>query len=181
VTAIRVGDEQVYSTLFRELYLPLREFAATYAGNAALADEIVQEVFLDLWIRRAKWSPRFGVRAYLFRAVRNRATDTLRHARTEHDATRQTMGDDHGLPAGMGEAPVAPGADADLQEFAAALRDVLRTLPPARYRAAMLRWRHGLSYVEIAQTLHTSVASATMHVARAREAVRPVVERFTAE
>lgn len=173
---VRAGDEAAYTTLFRTLHTSLREFAATYTGNAALADEIVQDVFLDLWVRRETWSPRFGIRAYLFRAVRNRATDVIRHVQTDRVALAASD-----TPTGMGEPPVAPGADADLRDFAAALRDVLRTLPPARYRAALLRWRHGLGYAEIAQTLGTSVASVTMHIARAREAVRPVIERYTTE
>jgi len=173
---IRAGDQDAYSALFRELYPSLREFATTYTGSVALADEVVQDVFLDLWVRREGWSPRFGIRAYLFRAVRNRATDVIRHAHIEADSTRVASND---VPAGMGESPVAPGAEADLRDFAAALRDVLRTLPPARYRAVLLRWRHGLSYAEIAQTLGTSVASVTMHIARAREAVRPVIDRYT--
>jgi len=78
---IRAGDEGAYAELFREVHVALREFATTYVHSAALAEEIVQDVFLDLWIRRVEWAPARGIRAYLFRAVRNRATDTTRRSR----------------------------------------------------------------------------------------------------
>jgi RNA polymerase sigma-70 factor (ECF subfamily) len=178
VLRIRAGDEVAYAKLFTDLHVALREFATTYVGSAALAEEIVQDVFLDLWIRRADWAPSHGIRAYLFRAVRNRATDTMRHQKIADQ--RRSLVESESGGAG-GEVFSLPGADADIREFALALHAIFRELPSARRRAAFLRWRHGLTFAEIAEVMGTSVASVTMHVQRAREAVRPVIEKFTAE
>jgi RNA polymerase sigma-70 factor, ECF subfamily len=175
VESIRRGNEHAFSELFLEFHISLHEFATTYVGSAAVAEEIVQDVFLHLWIRRAEWNPARGIRAYLFRAVRNRATDDVRHRqvgeRIHHFADTAS--------AGMGEAPAVPGDDTDVRAFAIALYEVLNHLPSARRQAAFLRWRHGLSFAEIAEALGTSTASATMHIQRARDAVRPVIEKFT--
>jgi RNA polymerase sigma-70 factor (ECF subfamily) len=175
VLRIRAGDDEAYGALFTELYPQLHEFASTYVRNVAVAEEIVQEVFLDLWVRRAEWDPRAGIRAYLFRAVRNRAANAIRDA---HTALRL----DSALPdAGLGEPPESPDVTDPSDALAKALAPTIATFPPARRRAALLRWRFGLSYAEIAEALETSVASVTMHIARAREAVRPAVERYLAE
>lgn len=172
VRRIRAGDEEAYGALFAELYERLQEFCATYVGTVAIAEEIVQDVFLDLWVRRAEWNPQGGVRAYLFRAVRNRAINVVRDRRT---AGRLNPVD---VDAWMGTPAPPPDTESPSAALAAALAPVLETLPPARRRAALLRWRFGLAYVEIASILGTSVASVTMHIQRARETVRPVVEGY---
>lgn len=178
VLQIRAGNEAVYAELFTELHVPLREFATTYVGSATVAEEIVQDIFLDLWIRRAEWAPHRGIRAYLFRAVRNRATDAVRHVAIAERSQPWLAGESGVIG---GEAVPLPDVESDLRDFALALRKVLNELPVARRRAAFLRWRHGLTFAEIAESMGISVASATMHVQRAREAIRPVVERYTTE
>jgi RNA polymerase sigma-70 factor (ECF subfamily) len=175
IALIRAGDAVAYDALFVELYAPLREFCVTYVRTVAIAEEIVQDVFLDLWVRRETWWPVGGVRAYLFRAVRNRAVNAVRNART---ATRLGTGV---VEEWMGGPPPLPDAESPGAALVAALAPVIASLPPARRRAALLRWHFGMSYAEIAEVMQTSVASVTKHIARAREDVRPVVERYLKE
>src|SRR5947207_957317 len=81
----------------------------------------------------------------------------------------------------VGDGAKSPDVEMSEGSLAAVLTPVIDRFPPARRRAALLRWRFGLSYAEIAEALETSVASVTMHIGRAREAVRPVVERYLSE
>ena len=73
VARVRAGDERALETVFRSHYSPLCDFAARYVRQDALAEELVQDLFADLWARRQSWYVRGSVRAYLFAAVRNRA------------------------------------------------------------------------------------------------------------
>ena len=82
---IRGGDERALESLFRAYFAPLCEFAVRYVREAALAEEIVQDLFADLWARRADWEPRGPVRAYVFGAVRNRALNLRKRQATERD------------------------------------------------------------------------------------------------
>ena len=88
-SAVRVdspaGDERALETLFRSHYASLCEFAVRYVREEALAEEIVQDLFADLWARRAEWRLRGPVRAYLFGAVRNRALNVRKRQATERD------------------------------------------------------------------------------------------------
>ena len=88
-SAVRVdspaGDERALETLFQSHYASLCEFAVRYVREEALAEEIVQDLFADLWARRAEWRVRGPVRAYLFGAVRNRALNVRKRQATERD------------------------------------------------------------------------------------------------
>ena len=50
---IRDGDEAVYETLFRTFAPGLCSFLTRYVGERAIAEELVQDVFLSLWNHRS--------------------------------------------------------------------------------------------------------------------------------
>src|SRR5687767_5400857 len=73
VARVRAGDTRALELLFREHYAALCEFSVRYVRQPSLAEELVQDVFADLWARRERWYVHGSVCAYLFAAVRNRA------------------------------------------------------------------------------------------------------------
>jgi DNA-directed RNA polymerase specialized sigma24 family protein len=64
VGRIRAGDDSAFELLFRMHYSALSEFAARYVKDDALAEELVQDLFADLWARRRAWAVPESVRAY---------------------------------------------------------------------------------------------------------------------
>src|SRR5689334_12892134 len=72
----RVPFEELFKLHFSEL----RDFAFRYVRTEADAEEIVQDAFLAVWIKRHSIAPRSTMRAYLFGAVRNRALHHSRHS-----------------------------------------------------------------------------------------------------
>src|ERR1700678_4064655 len=79
---VRAGSREAMSTLAERYVRPLTSFCAKRTGDATAAEDIVQEVLLRLWRRRAEWQPRGGVRALVYTAAhnlcRNRARDSRR-------------------------------------------------------------------------------------------------------
>lgn len=71
----RRGSEEAMERLYERLKLPLLKTAALLTGDAAAAEDIVQEVFMNLV--RSKSGIR-NVKAYLYRAVSNRARNYFR-------------------------------------------------------------------------------------------------------
>jgi RNA polymerase sigma-70 factor (ECF subfamily) len=70
---IRGGDLVALEVIYRRYRLELIAFAQRYGAlSARVASEIVQEIFLDVWRRRAQWKPEHGIAAYLFGAVGHR-------------------------------------------------------------------------------------------------------------
>ena len=70
---IRAGDENAFDTVFRSHYAHLVRMAESVLRERALAEEVAQEVMLELWRRRESLQVEQTFRAYLLRATRNRA------------------------------------------------------------------------------------------------------------
>src|SRR5581483_5656104 len=96
IAAIRAGDEFAYERLFRGYYSRLCRFAVRYVRDADLAEDVVQVVLGELWIRREDWRVQTTVAAYLYGATRNAAVTRLRQLeRARRLAERVVEGLEH--------------------------------------------------------------------------------------
>lgn len=173
---IRLGDEEACGALYRAYRQPLWELAYSYARSAAVAEELVHDVFLALWRGRASWEVRESVRAWLFASVRNRALNHLRHERVAGRVGSHAMTEE-AVPA-MGSRPAGADADVEAGELEAAIREAVSALPERRRAAMLLRWQHDLSAAEIAKALGTSPESVRVLLTRARQELATFLERF---
>ncbi|MEX1120496.1 MAG: sigma factor, partial [Balneolales bacterium] len=53
---IRKGDERAFERLFKQYYFPLTRFAWRLIDSKAIAEELVQDLFADIWEERETWS-----------------------------------------------------------------------------------------------------------------------------
>src|SRR5215208_8302170 len=75
---LRAGDQQAFDDVFRAHYAALVRFAEGVVRHRAVAEEVVQDVMLQLWRRREALAPDSSLQAYLYQATRNRALNHLR-------------------------------------------------------------------------------------------------------
>jgi RNA polymerase sigma-70 factor (ECF subfamily) len=161
---IRQGDEGAFDAIFRAHYPPLVSVAERMLRSRAVAEEIVQDVMLELWRRRESLPIEESLRAYLFRATRNRALNHLRHRRVER------LGEPHAAGATV-DSPAAPVALVEA-EIDAALRDAVADLPERCREVFELSRVHGLRYAEIAGTLGISVKTVEAQMGKALRMLR---------
>jgi DNA-directed RNA polymerase specialized sigma24 family protein len=67
---IRRGDSEAFRRLFDRWYTPMCRHALMFVGDEQVAEDIVQELFIRLWIRREQLNITTSVRSYLYRSVR---------------------------------------------------------------------------------------------------------------
>ena len=79
-------DEQSFQTFFRQTAAPLRAYVVRVIGNAATADDIVQEAFLRLLRSPPAARDPQELRAFLFRIASNLMNDYWRQRRRERVA-----------------------------------------------------------------------------------------------
>lgn len=77
IKKLRKGDEKAFRLLYDRHYVLLCRFANQILINAALAEEVVDDVIFYLWEHRSEVEIRYSIRAYLMRAVRNRCLNEL--------------------------------------------------------------------------------------------------------
>jgi RNA polymerase sigma-70 factor (ECF subfamily) len=133
-----------------------------------MAEDLVQDTMVALWMSRERLPIADSPRAYLYRAVRNRALNAIRHDRVVQrfenhiDPTEPTM-------AQGGDEQMA-GRDA----VDAAAKAIERL--PARCREIFLLSReHNQSYADIARTLEISVKTVETQMGRALKKLRDAV------
>ena len=77
---LKEGDEEAFSSLFRKYYRDLVLFAGTILPDRKeLCEDIVQNVFTDLWNRRNERVIKTSIKGFLLQSVRNGCLDELRH------------------------------------------------------------------------------------------------------
>jgi len=170
VRRVRAGDARAVEALFRAHYPGLRDFAAALTRSPETAEEVVQDVFAALWLRRARWEVRGGsVRGYLYGAVRNGAASRGRHRLVERRWFARLAGD----PAEEAREPAPdPLADAVAGDLSERVRRAIDELPERARVAVTLRWMHGLRTAEIAEAMGISVKGVEIQMTRALKTLR---------
>ena len=161
---LRAGDDDAFDALFRAHYAPLVGLAEGMLRQRAVAEEVVQDVLLELWRRRESLTLEESLRAYLFRSVRNRALNHLRHEKVER----------RGEPFAAGEPSSLPSAQAALEEaeIDAAVREAVGALPERCREVFELSRVRGLRYAEIAETMGISVKTVEAQMGKALRMLR---------
>lgn len=161
---VRAGDEGAYDTVFRTWYPTLVRVAAALLRDSDAAEEVVQEVMVELWRRRHVMDTDVTLRSYLLRAVRNRSLNHLRHLKVR----RETMGDVEALY----DEPVASDQPVVAKELAEAVKIALDELPPRCREVFDLSRVHGLKYAEIAESLGISQKTVEAQMGKALRILR---------
>jgi RNA polymerase sigma-70 factor (ECF subfamily) len=172
VARVRAGDERALEALFRTHYSALCDFATRYVRQDTLAEELVQDLFGDLWARRQSWHVRGSVRAYLFAAVRNRALNLRKREAVErdwkHDEAIADVRELHQPPELADEA-------LERADLRARLDAALESLPERCRLVMHLRWREQMRHAEIASVMGISVKGVEIQLSRGLRAIRTAV------
>jgi RNA polymerase sigma-70 factor (ECF subfamily) len=161
---IRAGDNDAFDAVFRANYAPLVGTAERMLSRRDVAEEIVQDVMLELWRRRETIVVDDSLRGYLFRATRNRVLNHLRHGAIEKRAEPELSADRE----------VAPRAYAALveAEIESAVRVAVADLPNRCREIFELSRVDGLRYSEIATTLGISIKTVEAQMGKALRILR---------
>lgn len=157
------GDVHAFELLFKRLAPRVASVLAQLSNDARLAEDLTQVVFMKLYRSRAAYQRGMQLTPWLFAIARNVFLDDRRRRRRRPEA----LSLDGQLP----ELVCEPRAESD-EGTRGTLRVMLQTLPPAQRQVLILLKLEGLSLVEAAALLGTSVASVKMRVHRAYRALR---------
>lgn len=160
--AIAAGDEAAFAALMARETPGLLRFARGLLGDAAEAEDVVQDSFVRLWENAGAWRPEAAIRVWLHRVCRNGAVDRLRRRRAHIDIDDIDLADDTPLP----EAGIAALQDA------AALAAALAGLPERQRSAILLFHIQEMSQIEAAGVLEVSETAFESLLARGRRNLR---------
>lgn len=155
---VAAGDEDAFTSLFYHYTPQIFPFVRQKVRDEAQAEEIVQDIFLRLWVYRDRLATLEAPQDYLFRIAANRVKDHFRDMALRV-RMQQRLATEGALEADPTEAM-------DLGEARRTLAEGVETLPVQRRRVFELR-QQGLSYEEIGRELGVSPNTVRNHVVEA--------------
>ena len=139
-------------------------------GDRGLAEEIAQDVFLELDRNLAKIETPEHAQWWLRRVAMSRASDALRRRRVRGMDLWVEMDETHGARTEERVSPVG-----------ARLEHLLTTLPEAQRAALVLRYQEEMTPEEIAAMLDTPVATVKSHLQRGLKLMRAKASSYLRE
>lgn len=160
------GDDEI---AFRELFERYSDniygVAMAYTKLADAAEEIVQDVFVKIWMNRNKLLQVERFNDYLFIVARNYILNYLRNNKKKKQFTTQLF--DH-----FGEHTITPEDEFLVKESQKLIEQAVAALPPQQQMVYELRRRQDLSLEDIASQMNISRNTARNHLNQALKQIK---------
>ena len=166
--SFRDGDEAAFDQLFERWAGPLLRYMERMVGDAATAEELVQEAFFRVHKARSRYEPRARFSTWLYRIATNLALNELKRPRRRHF---------HEEEENVGLVSQGPSSESemDARKKGTAVEQALADLPERQRMALWLSAAEGHSYAEVASVLEITEKAVKALVHRGRTAL---VERL---
>lgn len=163
---LAAGNEHAFRQLFNDYHGRLYSYIFRLIKSKQVAEELVMDVFMKIWMGRDLAGNIQNFDAFLFRIAHNKSIDFLRSAANDH-RLRDIVWEGIELSA-------AEGTDAHLlqQEFQAKLQEAILLLPPQKKKIYQLSREQGLTHQQIANQVKLSKATVNNHIVEAQSFIR---------
>ncbi len=163
INRIIAGDEQAYELLFRRYYRRLCGFAFKILGDKNDSEEVVQEVFFNIWKNRQNLTPKENLKPYLFKSVQNLCFNFIRHRKVVDQSYRIIELIYENNP------PANENAFDKLlaEELEVKIDHAIDKLPTECRKIFLLSRDEGLKYSEIAEKINISIKTVETQISRA--------------
>ncbi len=166
---VKKGNKKVFDSIFRKYYNNMANYAYVFVKSRSIADEIVSDVFADLWIKRQSIDIKNSLSAYLYKSVKNRALSYLRKKKIDFysfDEIKETYTEN-----------CNPESKIIKLEQKQKLDNALEKIPPRSREVFVLHRFDGLKYQEIADLLGISKNTVENHIVKAMKILRKHYEK----
>ncbi len=178
---VRLQDHEAFATLYQRHAGPVYSVARSVLRDEAVAEEVVHDVFLNLWRQPHSYEPSRGnFQGWLLRGARNRSIDLIRQRRDVPFPTSHG-GDDGDAVDGMTWIPDPdpdPADQAVSTTTGEAVRAALTTLPREHRILLELAYFGGLTQREIALKVNRPLGTVKTQM---RTAMRRLADVLRAE
>jgi len=172
LSRIRKGDIKSFETLFHYYYPGMCSYAESLTKKANVAEEVVQDVFYNIWKNKSDLRITSSWQSYLYRAVFNNSMMYLRKAKRE-------MPLDERWAESQVSSQDDPAQELDAKELNAVILYTLQKLPERTRQIFNMNRFEGLKYKEIAVKLSISVKTVEANMGKALKALRTSLEEFS--
>lgn len=143
IARIAAGDRLAMQVLFARHHVRVYRFVLRIVGNPSLAEDLISEVFLDVWRQAGRFEARSTVSTWLLAIARFKAISALRR-RPEEELDEQAA-------AAIADIADDPEVAVQKKDQGEILRDCLKSLSPEHREVIDLVYYHEKSVEEVAE------------------------------
>jgi RNA polymerase sigma-70 factor (ECF subfamily) len=167
IRSIAAGDKQAMQILFARHNVRVFRFLVRFVGDTSAAEDLVSEVFLDVWRQAGRFRGRSQVATWLLALARNKALSALRRRSTEEL-------DDKAVAA-IEDPQDNPEVTIQNRQTSEILLNCLTQLSPAHREVIDLVYYHEKSVDEVAHILDVPPATVKTRMFYARKKLAELV------
>jgi RNA polymerase sigma-70 factor (family 1) len=170
IRKVTQGDEAAFAELYNHYKTPALRFTVSLLKDEEEAENMVQDVFIKIWVKRAQIKPDYNFNSYLFTCLRNMAFDHFKKLEKSEQLRREYM-----------EA-IRSAADDEKEESERRLglvQAAVDSLSIKRKLILKLNIEEGKSYQEIAEFLRISKNTVKNQLVKAKQILREKVDFAT--
>ncbi|HEX9826741.1 MAG TPA: RNA polymerase sigma-70 factor [Flavobacteriaceae bacterium] len=165
VLELKSGNEKAFQKLFDTYRNVLYKYSYSMVGTKPYAEEIVQDVFLKVWLKRETLNPELSFKSFLFTITRNKTITFLKRAAKSEKIREEIF---------YNSQKFANTTDLHIREKEVdnIKKEALDLLPPRRRLIFEMSRNEGKSYEEIATELGISQNTVRNQMSMALETLR---------
>lgn len=162
MSRVAKGDLDAFNELVRRHQRTAWRIAHRFLGDATEAEDVAQEAFFRILDAAPRYKPTAAFSTYLYRVVARLCIDNAKKKRPVFTDS---------LPETIDSSP-DPAAALVQKDRDVLIRKVLDALPSRQRMVVILKYYEGLSYVEIARAMGTTVKAVERLLGRARKTLQ---------
>ena len=160
------SQDVAFEEIYNLFYKPGVAFLITIVKDLEEAENLVQEVFIKIWLRKDKMVLDNSLKPYIFTCLKNIAFDYLRRIEKE-DSIKQLY---------FEQMKEAPNYDFEQGEFSEIVNQAVDKLSEKRKMIIKLNFEDGKSYQEIAQIMSISKNTVKNQLIKAKQHLKSSIE-----
>ena len=164
--ALRNGDQKAFKEVFVAYYNKTKAFIYGYIKSEEDAEELAEDMFVNLWINRNTIDISKSFDSYLHTIARNSALNFLKHKQVQDKYLNE-------LP--DWETHYSTEEDYIAKELGLLVEDIVNKMPEQRKQIYMLSRNEGLSNGEIAEKLNTTKRNVESQLSLALKEIRKAI------
>jgi RNA polymerase sigma-70 factor (ECF subfamily) len=175
---VQAGDEGAFQELFRKWSPRILQYARRLVGSEARAEEVTQDVFVQVFRFRHRYRPESRLATWVFAIATNHCLNELRRPERQLRVDLWNRRDEDGPVEPQLADPAAPTPEqgAASRELARRLDTAVAELPPKQRAALLLSRLDGLAYRDVGAALGCSEGAVKALLFRATQTLKRRLE-----
>ncbi len=162
---LKEGDIHSFNLLFDKYYIQLCSFSNLIISNQQLAEEVVSDVFVKIWVKKENIDINTSVKSYLYKSTKNTTISYLRKKQIDEVSLDEIINQQEGNTSN-------PELLIIQEERIDQLKNILSILPKKSKLVFQMHRFHQLRYSDIAEIMNVSVKSIEKHMSKSMKILR---------